>query len=59
VVNSTGSDAEPRLSPDGKTLYFSSERVAIEATGQAAANWNNGKYNIWSVPLTPWLPPGR
>jgi Tol biopolymer transport system component len=56
LVNGVGSDAEPRWSPDGKTLYFSSERVAIQAAGQSAADWNNGKYNIWSVPLTPWLP---
>jgi Tol biopolymer transport system component len=56
VVNEAGSDAEARLSPDGKTLYFSSERVATQAAGQAAADWNNGKYNIWSVSLTPWLP---
>lgn len=26
-INSPGSDAEPRLSPNGKTVYFSSERV--------------------------------
>jgi len=56
AVNGAGSDAEARLSPNGKTLYFSSERIEITAAGQAAADWNNGKYNIWSIPLTPWLP---
>lgn len=60
-VNSPGSDAEPRLSPDLETLYFSSERLAMQtfprssADAQrdvhAAASWNNGLYNIWSVPL--------
>ena len=51
-VNSAGSDAEPRLGIDGRTLYFSSERLAEDATGAA---WNNGKYNIWQVALTPLL----
>lgn len=47
-VNAEGSDAEPRLSADGRVLYFSSERMApgVEAP------WNNGKYNIWRVALT-------
>ena len=65
VVNSPGSDAEPRLSPDLKTLYFSSERLVPIAyprsPAQARADlarmqaWDNGNYNIWSVPLGPWL----
>lgn len=65
VVNSSGSDAEPRLSPDLKTLYFSSERVMPIAYPRSAAQaradlarlqaWDNGNYNIWSVPLKPWL----
>ena len=50
VVNSPGSDAEARLSPDARTLYFSSERRSPAAADQGAG-WNNGKYNIWSVPL--------
>lgn len=50
VINSPGSDAEARLSHDGKTLYFSSERRAT-GDGAAAVSWNNGKYNIWSLPL--------
>ncbi len=50
VVNSPGSDAEARLSPDARTLYFSSERRST-APGDRDAAWNNGKYNIWSVDL--------
>lgn len=67
-VNSEGSDAEPRLSPDGKTLYFSSERVMPirypRTPAQAAADlqriqaWDNGNYNIWQVPLKSWLEGG-
>jgi hypothetical protein len=65
VVNSPGSDAEARLSPDAKTLYFASERtldVAFPTTRQQAADalkrlqaWDDGNYNIWHVGLAPWL----
>jgi len=65
IVNSPRSDAEPRLSPDLKTLYFSSERLVPIARPRSAAQaradlarlgaWDNGNYNIWSVPLKPWL----
>ncbi|WP_129649449.1 TolB family protein [Peristeroidobacter agariperforans] len=64
-VNSPGSDAEPRLSPDHRTLYFSSERVLPitfpRTQSQASADlarmqsWDNGNYNIWSLSLAPWL----
>jgi Tol biopolymer transport system component len=62
-INSSGSDAEPRLSPDQKTLYFSSERVTSfrfpqqrDVTKAALKEtWNNGLYNIWSVDLSSWL----
>jgi hypothetical protein len=63
-VNSPTSDAEARFSPDGKTLYFSSERrVKVEqplsdkSSLEVAASlaWNNGLYNIWRVSLKPWL----
>lgn len=63
-VNAPGSDAEPRLSPDGRTLYFSSERLVpshfprtreqAEHDNEAAATWNNGQYNIWYVDLAAW-----
>jgi Tol biopolymer transport system component len=54
TVNSAGSDAEPRLGPDGTTLYFSSERRSA-APADANAEWNNGKYNLWVVDLRPWV----
>ena len=54
-VNSPGSDAEPRLSPDERTLYFSSERKAVDST----ADWNSGKYNIWAIPVAAALPAMR
>jgi Tol biopolymer transport system component len=59
-INSPGSDAEPRLSPDLRTLYFSSERtmpIEYPRTLEQAhedlrrlQSWDNGQYNIWSVP---------
>lgn len=65
IVNSPGSDAEPRLSPDEQTLYFSSERLVpshfprtrqqAERDNAAASVWNNGQYNIWKTPLAPWV----
>jgi Tol biopolymer transport system component len=64
-VNSPGSDTEARLSPDGKTLYFSSDRlkpVRFPRTKQTtladlerAEAYDNGLYNIWQVSLEPWL----
>jgi Tol biopolymer transport system component len=50
ALNSIGSDAEARLSPDARTLYFSSERRSAAAADRGA-EWNNGKYNIWRVEL--------
>ena len=65
VINSPGSDAEARLSPDLKTLYFSSERVMpvaqprtpeeARADLQRVQEWDNGNYNIWQTPLAPLL----
>jgi len=54
-VNSAGSDAEARLSPDHRTLYFASDRLADIELGTVRADWDNGKYNIWQIPLAPWL----
>jgi Tol biopolymer transport system component len=63
-INSPGSDAEARLSPDGKTLYFASDRVTAAtfprpreqvARDLARLSWDNGNYNIWEVDLSPWL----
>jgi Tol biopolymer transport system component len=64
-INSPGSDAEARLSPDHSTLYFSSERttpIRFPRTREQAERdlhriqlWDNGEYNIWHVSLVPWL----
>ncbi|MGN6518748.1 MAG: hypothetical protein ACTHK2_04905 [Dokdonella sp.] len=64
-INSSGSDAEPRLGPDHATVYFSSERVVPVAFPRSRAQaqtdtarmlaWDDGNYNIWSVSLQPWL----
>ena len=60
-INSPQSDAEPRLSPDNQTLYFSSDRIVpvpkpIPAGKEMdvlreMTGWNNGQYNIWTVDL--------
>ncbi|WP_267220739.1 hypothetical protein [Dyella silvae] len=55
VVNSAGSDAEARLSPDHRTLYFASDRLTDAPSGSTRADWDDGKYNIWQVSLQPWL----
>ncbi|HEX7062268.1 MAG TPA: hypothetical protein VF200_09865 [Woeseiaceae bacterium] len=46
-VSAPGSDAESRLAPVPGTLYFSS----VRRVPGVSADWNNGKYNIWSVRL--------
>lgn len=66
VNGSGGSDSnEARLAPDGRTLYFASDRqqpVHYPRTqAQAAADlariaaWDDGNQNIWRVSLAPWL----
>jgi hypothetical protein len=64
-INAVGSDAEARLSPDHRTLYFSSERTIPihypRTRAQAAQDlerittWDDGQYNIWSVAIGPLL----
>lgn len=65
-VNVDGNDSnEARLGPDGRTLYFTSDRQtpiryprsAAQAVADLAriAAWDNGKQNIWRVSLAPWL----
>lgn len=68
-VNTRKSDAEPRLGADGRTLYFSSERVVpvhLPRTREQAEldmtrmqSWDNGNYNIWQIPLAPLLDRAR
>jgi hypothetical protein len=60
-INSPQSDAEPRLSPDNRTLYFSSDRVVPVLKPiplgkgtqilREMTSWNNGLYNIWMVDM--------
>jgi hypothetical protein len=60
-INSPQSDAEPRLSPDNQTLYFSSDRVVPVPKPMPSGkgmdvlremtSWNNCQYNIWTVDL--------
>jgi Tol biopolymer transport system component len=65
-VNLPGSDSnESRLAPDGRTLYFASDRqlpiryprtpAQAEADLARIAAWDNGNQNIWRVSLAPWL----
>jgi len=58
-------DDEPRLSPDHRTLYFSSDRVVpvhFPRTHQQAQKdlerldlWDNSNSNVWYIPITPAL----
>lgn len=59
-VNSPSNENEARLSPDSRTLFFSSNRVIRTAPGAPIALapmrvWNNGLMHIWSVDLAPWI----
>ena len=54
---------ESRLSPDGRTLYFSSvwapkpvDFGGVESGKRALerSEWETGLLNIWSVPLAEW-----
>jgi Tol biopolymer transport system component len=69
-VNLAGNDSnESRLAPDGRTLYFASDRQGAvhypRTTAQAEADlariaaWDNGNQNIWRVSLAPWLDASR
>jgi hypothetical protein len=58
-------DDEPRLGPDHRTLYFSSDRVVpvhFPRTHEQAQKdlerldlWDNSNANVWFIPLSPWL----
>lgn len=61
----SSNDNEPDFSPDGRTLYFSSDRTlalrfprsrsGAMADLQRIAQWDNGNANVWTLPLTPEL----
>jgi hypothetical protein len=62
TVNSPFSEIEARLSPDGRTLFFGSNRVDRTPPGGTVAldqmrSWNNGLMHIWRTDLSSWLPP--
>jgi hypothetical protein len=58
-------DDEPRLGPDHRTLYFSSDRVVpvhFPRTHEQAQTdlerldlWDNSNSNVWFIPLSQWL----
>ena len=57
-VNSPSSEIEARLSPDGRTLFFGSNRVVATPPGSPVPvdrmrTWNNGLMHIWHVDLNP------
>jgi Tol biopolymer transport system component len=64
AVNRNTGGAEPRLSPDHHTLYFSSHYTQattypVDPTSVRLklkdSEWDTGSDNIWSVSLDPWL----
>ena len=67
AVNANNSPWGPHVSPDGRTLYFTSDRVVAtpypRTPAQAAddlarlLSWNNGNNNIWFLSLSQWIDP--
>jgi hypothetical protein len=66
TVSAAGTNnIEARLSPDHRTLYFSSTRVVPAPARQTRVTsekglarmeaWDNGLANIWQVSLKHWL----
>jgi Tol biopolymer transport system component len=63
--NGGSTDNEPKLAPDGRTLYFSSDRtvpvhlprtrVQSEEDLKRIEAWDNGNTNVWSISLAPFL----
>lgn len=61
TINGSSDDNEARLSPDRRTLYFTSNRsIPVHfprSAAQAAedlkrlSGWDNGNSNVWSVPF--------
>ena len=50
-TNLSESQVEARLSPDGRQLYFASRHPDHQANDPPAGPWDNGKANIWEIPL--------
>jgi Tol biopolymer transport system component len=59
AAGDNSNDNEPHLSPDGKTIYYSSDRspkptfprTHAQALGdeQRLEAWDNGNSNVWSI----------
>jgi Tol biopolymer transport system component len=64
-INGPTREIEPRLAPDGHTLFFSSRRVLTgefprtQAEGlrtlERLEKWDNGANNIWRADLSQWF----
>ena len=64
-ANGSSDDNDPRLGPDHRTVYFSSNRAGtvhfprtrMQAKEDLAllAVWDNGNPNVWRMTLKPWL----
>lgn len=64
-TNGWSTDNEPNLSPDGHSLYFSSDRSVPlhlpRTEDQARADlariesWDNGTTNVWTLSISKWL----
>ncbi|HTU81879.1 MAG TPA: hypothetical protein VMF61_07105 [Candidatus Acidoferrales bacterium] len=60
-ANGGSNDNEPRLSPDGRRLYFTSDRTLpiryprtrprAQADLARIQSWDNGNTNVWSLPF--------
>ncbi len=53
--DATMSMVEARLSPDRRTLYFASRKLAHAAGEASKGAWDNGKANIWETAFSPAL----
>lgn len=64
-INANNNPWGPHLGPDGRTLYYTSDRSVpvtyprsrdqAEADLARLLSWDDGESNIWSVSLAPWL----
>jgi Tol biopolymer transport system component len=69
--NGYSTDDEPRLGPDHRTLYFSSDRAIATHFPRSAEQarrdfeqmetwgWFSGYGNVWSIPISGWLTAGK
>jgi Tol biopolymer transport system component len=65
AVNAGNNPWGPHLGPDGRTLYYTSDRTVpvnyprspaqAEADFARLMSWDNGENNIWYISLTPWI----